>query len=283
MENSILIPRPEKLEKIKSAMAVDGPEKFHILADFDQTLTQAFVDEKLVPPIISILRDGNYLTPDYAKKAHALFDKYHPVEIDPNVPLPEKKKAMNEWWMAHFELLIKSGLNKKDIEAVTNSGKIKLRPNFYDFIKFLHDRDIPLVIMSSSGLGGDAIALLIEKEKCFYDKVYIISNTFLWDERGNAIGVREPIIHALNKYETMLQDFPAYGVIKNRKNVTLLGNGVDDIGMVEGFDYENLIKVGFLNEEVEKNLEYFKENFDIILLGDPSMDYVNKLLQEIFI
>lgn len=34
----------------------------------------------------------------------------------------------------------------------------------------------------------------------------------------------------------------------------LLGNGVDDIDMVEGFDYENLIKVGFLNEEAEKNL-----------------------------
>lgn len=160
--------------------------------------------------------------------------------------------------------------------------KIKLRQGFYAFIKFFHEHNIPLVIMSSSGLSGDAITPLIEKEKYFYDKIYIISNAFLWDERGRAIGVKEPIIHSLNKYEIILQDFPAYAVIENRKNVMLLGNGVDDIGMIEGFDYKNLLKISFLNEKVEKILESFKKNFDIVLLGDPSMDYISNLLKELF-
>ena len=51
--------------------------------------------------------------------------------------------------------------------------------------------------------------------------------------------------------------------------------------MVKGFDYENLIKIGFLNENVEENLESFKANYDVLILNDSSMDYINKLLREI--
>jgi len=69
-----------------------GVDKLHVLADFDQTLTKSFINGKHVPSIISILRDNNYLTPDYPDKAKALYAKYHPIEIDPNVSLEEKRK-----------------------------------------------------------------------------------------------------------------------------------------------------------------------------------------------
>jgi hypothetical protein len=52
--------------------------------------------------------------------------------------------------------------------------------------------------------------------------------------------------------------------------------------MVEGFDYKNLLKIGFLNEAVEENLENFKKTFDVVLLGDPGMEYINNLLHEMF-
>ncbi len=94
MEN-IIISNSEYLDKIKKTMAKAGPIKLHVLVDFDKTITTAFVDGKFVPSLISILRDGNYLTPNYAKKANALYTKYHPIEIDPNIPLEEKKKARN--------------------------------------------------------------------------------------------------------------------------------------------------------------------------------------------
>ena len=51
--------------------------------------------------------------------------------------------------------------------------------------------------------------------------------------------------------------------------------------MITGFDYDNLIKIGFLNDKIEENLEKYKENFDIILLNDTNFDYVNKLVKEI--
>jgi len=277
----IVISDNERLEEIKVAIKKDGAERLHVLADFDRTLTTAFVDGKSVPSLISILRDGNYLTSDYAEKAHALFDKYHPIEIDPNVPRKDKEVAMEEWWRTHFKLLIESGLERNDLEKAVASGKVKLREGFVEFADFLNKHNIPLVIMSSSGLGSESIALYLKQAGKLYNNVHIVCNEYEWDEAGRAVGVREPIIHALNKYETAIQDYPAFQVVKDRKNVILLGDGVDDIGMVQGFDYDNLATIGFLNDKVEQHLEHYKKTFDVVLTGDASMGYVNGLLKEV--
>ena len=55
---------------------------------------------------------------------------------------------------------------------------------------------------------------------------------------------------------------------------------LETLEWVEGFSYENLIKIGYLNEEVEGNLEEYKKNFDAVLLGDGNMNYINNLLKE---
>jgi len=281
MPENIVIANPEKLEDIKKRIAEGGAKKFHILSDFDRTLTTAFIDGKSIPSLISILRDENYLTSDYGSKAQALYDKYHQIEIDSTVPVAEKKKAMQEWWETHFNLLIKSRLNKKDIERAVDTCKVKFRDGFGEFMDFLKDHNIPLVIMSSSGLGVDAIKMYLAKEEKLYDNIYVISNSFEWDDKGYAIAVRKPIIHGMNKDETLVQDFPAFDVIKNRKNVLLLGDSLDDVGMAVGFDTENLIKIAFLNEKAEENLESYKKTFDAVILNDGSMEYVNSLLKSI--
>lgn len=95
------------------------------------------------------------------------------------------------------------------------------------------------------------------------------------------MGVRQPIVHSLNKDETAIQDFPAYKVVKNRKNVILLGDFIDDIGMVMGFDYDQLLTVGFLNEDIEKNLPTFKKYFDVIITNDGPMDVINDIVQTV--
>src|SRR3989344_7124306 len=107
--NSIVI-NQEGLEGLKKSIKEAGSRDLHILADFDRTMTKAFVNGESTPSLISILRDGNYLTPDYAERAQALYRKYHPIEIDPDIPLLDKKKTMEEWWLTHFDLLIESKL-----------------------------------------------------------------------------------------------------------------------------------------------------------------------------
>lgn len=281
MTENIIIPNLEKLEKIKQSITKDGVEKLLVLADFDKTLTKAFVGGKSIVSLISILRDGNYLTPDYAEKAHALYNKYHAIEIDPKVNFKEKEKKMHEWWAAHYDLLIKSGLNKRDIKKAVESGKVELREGFGEFAEILHSYNIPLVILSASGLGTEAIAMYLEKEGILYDNVHIVSNEFVWDEEDNAVRIKQPIIHSLNKSGLTAINFPFFETIKNRKNILLLGDSPEDAEMINGFDYDNLIKIGFLNEKIEENIEKYKVNFHVLVLNDASMGYINELLRQL--
>ena len=113
--SDLLIVNKKDFEKKKKQFIKDGINKIHILSDFDRTLTKTFVNGEKTPSLISELRRRNYISEEYSKAAQALADKYHPIEINTSIPPAEKKKAMNEWWTKHFELLIKSGLNKKQI------------------------------------------------------------------------------------------------------------------------------------------------------------------------
>ena len=282
MLENVVIPRPLDLEKLKREFKRDGAKKLHILSDFERTLTYAFVEGERVPSLISVLRSSNeYLGDGYVQKAQALSEKYHPIEIDSKIPAKEKKKAMEEWWLSHFDLLIKTGLNKKHLKMVAESGKMKLREGIGDLFDLLKKHEIPLVIMSASGLGGDVISMFLEKEDKLSSNIYIISNSFLWDEQGNAIGVKKPIINSLNKDETVVRDFPLiYEKVKGRRNVLLLGDNLEDVEMIKGFDYDNLIKIGFLNEAVNENLEPYKKTYDILILNDSSVEYIQTLLKE---
>ena len=281
MSSDVLIPDKEKLEKLKSNMAKTGSETIHVVTDFDRTLTKAYVDGKKMPSMISVLRDGNYLTSGYAEKAHGLFNKYRPIELDTEISEDEKKKAMFSWWKEHFDLLIESGLNKKNIEDAVNLGNAQIRDGLPEFFSTLRSHNIPVAIISSNGLGGDSISMYLEKKDIVYDNIHIISNSYIWDEDGNAVGVKEPIIHAANKDETAIRDTPVFDLIKDRKNVILLGDSIEDIKMVSGFEYDNIIKIGFLNENQEKSLEAYKRNFDVVICNDSGMDYVNSLLKDI--
>jgi spermidine synthase len=51
--------------------------------------------------------------------------------------------------------------------------------------------------------------------------------------------------------------------------------------MIDGFEYDNLLKIWFLNTDVKKKLEKYKENFDVVIVDDWNMKFVNDVLAEI--
>lgn len=253
-------------------------KNLHVLSDFDRTITKPNV-----PSLISVLRDENYLTLDYPEKAKALYNKYHAIEIDSKINLDEKKKYMEEWWNLHFDLLLKSGLTKNDVEKAMESSNLELRDKAPEFLKILNEKNIPLVILSSAGLGKESIEIFLSKKNLLLPNIYIISNSFEWDKNGKAIAVKRPIIHGLNKNEIIIKNYPEiYSKIKNRKNILLLGDDLADANMAEGFGYEKITKVGFLDENIEQNLPAYKSAFDIVLANNSSMQPVIDLLENLF-
>lgn len=281
MENVIIV-NPNKLEEIKNNLRSGGPGSVHILSDFDRTLTHHSRPGYQDSALITVLREGNYLPPDYKVKVDVLYKKYYPIEYDPDIPLATKKAAMVEWWRQVFDLLISSDLTRKIVERAIKDSSIKLRDGVEDWLDFIRQIQVPLVIFSASALGLEAINIFLDKLKKHLPAIHILANSFIWNENGQAIGIREPIIHSYNKDETLIQNFPFFSEIKNRRNVILLGDSLGDVGMVEGFAHDNLLKIGFLNGRVEENLAGFKQVYDIIILGDSSFAFINQLFKEIF-
>lgn len=281
---NIIIVNKEKFEELKKKFKKGGKDKIHVLSDFDRTFTMAFYKSKNASAIIQLLRKkkGRYLSEDYFDKAHALFDKYHPIEIDPNIPEKEKEKEMYKWWKAHNDLLVESGFNleikEKCIKDAIKEKSLSFRSGVKDFFKILNKKDIPLVIMTSSL--GDLAEEYIKQNNLLTKNIEVIGNGFEFNEEGKAIGVKR-IIHSFNKNEFSTEGLKIHKKLLNRKNVILLGDTLGDLEMVIGFDYDDIIKIGFLNERVEERLESFKKGYDVLILNDGNFDFVNKLIKEI--
>jgi 5'-nucleotidase len=281
--DSIIIPKPnllkEKIAKIKQS----GKDSLHVLADFDRTLTHSAINGIKTPSLISHLRNGNYLTEDYAEKAKELFNKYHPIEISASFGEAEKAERMKEWWSLHYKLLATSGLNRETIEKaikdIISGGSIKLRAGVDKFLDNLNKNDIPFVIISSAGI-GNMIQDFLREQNLLFPNMHIVGNILEFNKEGKFIGIKDnKIIHVLNKREVELKGLPIYGELQKRKNIILLGDSMDDLQMVENSDYENLISIIFL--ENPAFLEQAKQEFDVIITDDGDFNYINELLGEI--
>jgi len=281
MVEKIIVVNQKKFEETKQKIKKQGIEKFHVISDFDRTITYGIgFDGKKTATVISQIRsDPKYLGEEYKKEAEKLFEEFHPIEVDPDFPINEKIKKMHEWWEKHFELLINSDLSKKIITQVVCERPLRFRRGASEFLKFLDLKKIPVLFMSAGP--GDMIEGYLEKEKLNYKNVFVVGNQYEFDKNGKAIKIKEPIIHTFNKTEVTLDGLPVFEKIKNRKNVLLLGDSIGDVGMIEGFDFENLIKIGFFNDESEGSLDEYKKIFDVVLTGDQDFYFVNKLVEEI--
>lgn len=281
--DNIIIPNPELLNKKIAKIKEQGKESMHVLSDFDRTLTHSSVNGARTPSLISHLRNGNYLTEDYAEKAKALFNKYHPIEMSASFGEAEKAERMKEWWSLHYKLLANSGLNQETIKKATSDiikeGSIRLREGTGKFLNNLDKNNIPMVIISSAGI-GNMIQDFLKEQDLLLSNIHIIGNMLEFNKEGKFTGIKDNrIIHVMNKREVELDGLPIYPELQKRKNVILLGDSLDDLQMIENLDYENLISIIFL--ENTETLELVRQKFDVIITDDGDFNYINELLGEL--
>lgn len=276
------IVNPEKWREKIGRIAAAGPDKFYVLADFDRTLTTAYVDGKPFPSLISILYKDNYLSKNYGAKAQALDDYYRPIELNHDLPFEERKAAMHEWWRKHFDLLIEEGLHKNDIDRAVKSSRMRLRDGVCQFVKTLNAKNIPLVILSASGLGTEATKAALKEHGCLEENIVSAGNNFIFSNEGHATSVAEPIIHALNKDEAELMTHAnTRDIIKNKTNVLILGDSLPDADMADGLNHDTVLRIGFLNEATEENLKRYEEKYDALICNDGDFDFINKTLNDV--
>ncbi len=271
------------LEKTLENIKKDWIKNLHILADFDNTLTKAFVNWIKTPSLVSVVRWKDWLLWEQcAIDDTKLFEKYYPIEKDPNIPLEKKKKYMTEWWKKSFNLFIKYWLSKDILKEIWKTDLIEFRDWIKDFFEFTFKSNIPVIIISASWLWLESIESILENHNLNFSNIKIISNNYIWDENWKAIWYKQPIIHSFNKDETVLKEnIEIYSKIQNRKNVILLWDSLWDHHMVDWFDYKNLISIWFLNDKEDELLEEYKKRYDIVITWDWDFDEINNILNSI--
>ena len=198
--------------------------------------------------------------------------------MDPKIPNEEKKEIMTKWFRAHLQLMVDCGLTEEIVRTVAKS-KVIARGGFEKMINFTIGHKIPLVILSSGV--GDIIREFLLQNNYLENNVHLISNLFEWKE-GKAIAVKEPVIASFNKSNFGVKDKFFLEKLVGRKNVLVMGDVISDLDMIKPEKYDNILSIGFVNSAVEKHLEEYKKYFDVLILNDGPLDFVNGLLKELF-
>ncbi|MBD3209030.1 hypothetical protein GF367_01255 [Candidatus Woesearchaeota archaeon] len=264
----------EKIAGLRRA----GSDQLHVITDFDLTLTKSEYQGRKLPSLFALIREGTYLTPDYPRKAFALYDEYRPVETDETISLEEKMRRMHEWWSRHLDIMIKSGMSRQVVYRIVHDHDGLFKDGAAAFFDRLHQRKVPLLIFSS-GL-GDLIKGFLAKAGLLYDNVDVIANFYSFNEQGQVTGYQSKIVHSYNKSEVQLVATRHHEMMRQRQNVLLLGDSLGDPGMVEGVAHAIVLKIGYLHDE--RNLDAYKRLYDVVLVNDESLAYVNDVLDTLF-
>lgn len=194
-----------------------------------------------------MFRKSKQLSTEYSEEAKRLYAKYRPMEIDPNLSLNEKAKAMHDWMSAAQSLLKGIEFDSNEILEIAQSCNGILRDGTEEIFKKLYNTHVPIVVFSA-GL-GDMVEAVLRYHNALYDNVKIISN-FLKYNGNHLDGFKNNmLIHAYNKNECALEkDY--LKVLGEKQNILLMGDTIGDADMVERMNAKTVLKIGFLYEHV---------------------------------
>lgn len=266
--------RPVVERKLR-AILQDGSQKLHVVADFDNTITKYWVNGQRNPSSHGILMRSDAMTEELRRRTDELYAKYYPIEISHTISKEDKIVAMREWWEEAHVIILESRMNRSDIVNVVKRYPIIIREGVGTMMARIEDLAIPVLVFSA-GL-ANIIEEILRQHKLLLPHLHIVSNQMLFDEETGIVrAFADPLIHVFNKSEAVLPDAVE---VARRPNVLLMGDSIGDLQMSSGLKKEVELTLGFLNHDEERLKGQYVDAFDVVLLGDPPMDFVNALLE----
>ncbi len=244
--------------KIKALEKKFNKENICIFLDFDKTITSNESEDSW-----TVSANKKIIGEDIYNELDKYCEKYEPIEFDYTIDAKQKEEYMQEWYIKSMELYYKYNLTEEKLIKCIEKGKIYLREGAKDFFYKLHENKIPVIILSA-GI-GNVVKKSLQNQGCYYDNMDIISNFIKFDNDEKMIRFSDNIIHSLNKNIDELDDLRIKKMINSKKYRIVIGDLVEDINMIGKYPDDKSLKIGFLNQNNEGNLEVYKENFDIVL------------------
>eukprot|EP01134_Creolimax_fragrantissima_P001448 CFRG1448T1 len=276
----VLIKDPEKVARVLAEFQKGSHDDLQIVTDFDQTLTAYYMpDGTRVSSSHGLIEKSKGLVPELAAKLNELFNTYYPIEVSHSFSYEDKLAHMEYWWKKTNDAFIEMKFNKKLIPSIVAGGSSRFRGGFDEFMKKTKEMDIPVCILSAGVadiIRGVLEAHLNGLEE--YPNLHIIANLMKFDEEGYAIDWEGEIIHVLNKKEVTIAGTDFGQQALKRHNLILMGDSLGDTQMSEGIEHANIVKIGYLNTNVEPRKQQFMDAFDIVILQDGDMEVANYIV-----
>ena len=180
----------------------------------------------------------------------------------------ERAAATRNWFQSFHEVSSQNGLSKFAAQCLQKSNACT-RGNLNSTFHWIQKWNVPLFVISA-GIRELLTQILNMSMVELPSHACLLANSL--DDPGVQVTSR-------NKAEGLsrIPEFPSLAAGKT--HVLLLGDKPSDCAPLQGLPKDfSAFRVAFLNEPQEETLAEYSEHFDVLLVGDPSMDFVNALL-----
>jgi HAD superfamily hydrolase (TIGR01544 family) len=279
LTKDVIISNAEIYARKFAEIKIAGLSQLQVVADFDRTLTAHFNTDGVVQSSYQMLHGSKIYAPAFTEACNRLYQKYYPIEVDNTLPVNEKQAQMLDWWNAFHDMMIAEGTTRNKLRECVEATKSVLRPGALTFLQQLDTHHIPLLILSA-GL-GDIIRLFLDARGALLPNTEVVSNFMRFDDNGVATSFIGTPITTFNKNEFAAAPGDNTHTTQRRPNVLLLGDSLSDVDMVNPSLHSQVLKIGFLNDNVDRDLERYKAAFDVVITNDSDMSFVSRLVGEI--
>ena len=288
-----------KIKHLISSYKIN-PKHIVLVTDFDFTLTKKYNYQKNISLYSSYrFYDESLIGGDQQKILeiqNQLCTQYMKYETDSSYDKKIREKKVHEFYSKSLDVYINPKFTRYSIGKMLKKlkEKFELRKYTKELFETLIKLGIPIVIVSG-GVKEVIIDLLKKCVKNFENyltqkKIVIIANELYFEEGKGCIGHSTDVIYAFNK-SNFVQDS-----IKNNfpevKNIIVMGDHINDYDSVQDLEISknNIIGIGYVNikpelqddeskkEIIKKNVDDYKNVYDINFVGDSDFSFIIKLL-----
>lgn len=149
------------------------------------------------------------------------------------------------------------GLNRAHLaEMVAEKDALVLREGTMQLLEMAHTHSIPFHVFSAGIY--DVIHAFFEHTQAYVYNPHVVSNMMAFDAEGNLTGFKGNLVHTLNKNSRVIQNSDSWPRVRDRTNVLLLGDNINDVQMADGLNITDIVNIGFLNDRVERLPQYME-------------------------
>jgi 5'-nucleotidase len=270
----------------RRALVSGGPGALHLILDYDRTMTSFLgPDGRRGDTCHGTVERRR--SEELRARAEALSAVFYPIEVDPLRSRESKVPLMETWYMLVNEILVAAGMTRRDLREDVAAANLRLRPGIAAALDWAARHDVPVTVFSA-GIGDVIEEVLRQRYRATpHAKLRVVSNAMVWsgepgDDDAKVVGFSAPVLHPFNKFAgAVLSSLPYFAELRARPHVLLLGDSPGDVGMADGLDAAHVLRVGFLNDNVEQLRARYEQLFDIVVTHDGGAECVTELLAEI--